>query len=261
MVVLYQNGLSEEHKPKNFTYTEDELTNFLPDFDSIRTFRLSEVPNTWCMWGENNPIDKRPDEYNQIASEAIDEDIYSPMFFIHDTEINPDWKLTDEIIQNGYVRFKKELLEFLDYTAFEILEEQEYLREEQGMSPSLVSLEQVGISVDKRIVYRFDISKQTKELLKPNNFMEFSLKMHDFLKNYYKDGEIFVIYADKNILIEISDEQVKPLVNQVLETLQVEEKYEMCSELKNIYDRWASYKAKKATKEKKKRAPKSSKNS
>ena len=101
-ILLYANGLTEETLPEKYTFKDKELIGLFPDFDSLRSYRLYEVPNTWCVWGENDPPDKRSDEFHNAASMMTDIPIFSPILFIHDTEINPEWRLTDEMIVMGY---------------------------------------------------------------------------------------------------------------------------------------------------------------
>ena len=97
-VLLYANGLTEEHKPKELTFTDEELLTIFPDFEKTRTFRLYEIPNCWCIWGENDPVGKREDEFNKIGTDILEQICYSPVLFLHDSEINPEWKLTDAMI-------------------------------------------------------------------------------------------------------------------------------------------------------------------
>lgn len=243
--MIRANGLTEEYKPSNFTFTDKELLDLFANFEKIRSHRLSEIPNTWCIWGENIPIDKRGDEFNEFGSELIDDDIYSPLFMIHDTEINSEWKLTDPIIQFGYEEYRDRLYKYLDETAILILEEREKERIENGENNNIIVLEQTGITEDKRIIFKFDLSKQTEDLLlQPKSFWEFANKVYTFLDSYYKDGDIFVIYADKNIIIEVEDNRVKALIEKIISLFQSKEDYEKCSKLKFIYDSWEKYKIK-----------------
>ena len=105
-ILLYANGLTEEPKPIKYTFTDKELLDLYQDFDGIRSFRLYEVPNTWCIWGENIPREKRADEFHNVGTLMVDIPIFSPILFIHDTEINPAWRLTDEMIVMGYNDFR-----------------------------------------------------------------------------------------------------------------------------------------------------------
>lgn len=245
-VILYQNGLTEEFNPVNLTYTDSELIDIFKNHVKLKTLRLSEVPNTWCLWGEYVPINKNDDEYNELASNIIRFDVFSPIIFIHDTEINIDWKLTDPIINNGYEEFKNQLLYFLDDIAINILEDRNANAEATNQSSSLVIIEPNGVSLDKRLIYKFDLKKQTEEFFIHNNLIEFSNKIHEYLVKNYHDGDIFTIYDDKNIIIAIEDKDVKEFINKIIAEFQIRESYEKCSELNNIYKRWKSYKTKKS---------------
>jgi len=213
-MLLYANGLTEEFKSKEFTFSDVELYGIFEGFDKIRSFRLYEVPNTWCIWGERIPIDKATDEYNQVGSDIIQQKCFSPILFIHDTEINPAWRLTDDMIQMGYEDFRKDLNEFFNEVAKDIVEERELARIESGHPPNLMVLQEAGVSEDKRIIFKFDMEKQTQEFFAESNLSEFAKRIHNFLKFSYKDGDIFAIYADKNIIIVMADLQVKPFIEK-----------------------------------------------
>jgi hypothetical protein len=242
-VLLYANGLTEEFRPREFTFTDEELIEIFGDFDKTRTFRLYEVPNTWCVWGQNEPIDKVPDEFNKIGTDILEQECYSPILFLHDTEIDPSWNLTDRMILSGYDNFKLEMIKFFDDIAADIMEERRLAREEEGMSEqSLIVLEQIGISEDKRIIFKFDIDKQKEEFFIEDNLLEFAKKVHNFLKFKYKDGDIFAVYADKNIIMIAEDLKVKPLIEKLIAFFKTHENYEACSVLRNTFERWEKYK-------------------
>lgn len=251
-ILLYANGITEELKSADHTFTDQEIYNIFEGFDRIRSFRLYEVPNTWCVWGQREPVNKSPDEFNQVGTDILDQPCYSPILFIHDTEINPGWMLTDDVILSGYGDFHNELTNFFNEVAKGILEERERIRQETGEPPNLLVMEQKGISEDKRIIFQFDMDKQVEEFFSEPNLSEFAKKVHNFLKFSYKDGDIFTIYADKNIIMVMSDNQVKPFIEKIIAYFQHHENYEACSIIRNTYDRWIKYKESK----KEKSAPK-----
>lgn len=242
-VLLYANGLTEEFRPKEFTFTDEELLKIFGDFDRTRTFRLYEVPNTWCVWGENDPMDKVPDEFNKIGTDILDQPCYSPILFLHDTEIDPSWNLTDRMILSGYDDFKLEMLKFFDDVAADIMEERRIAREEEGenVQPP-IAMDQIGITEDKRIIFRFDIDNQPSGFFIEENLLEFAKKVHNFLKFKYKDGDIFAVYADKNIIMISEDAKVKPLIEKLITFFKSQENYEACSVLRNTFERWERYK-------------------
>jgi hypothetical protein len=257
-ILLYANGLTEELKPAEFTFTDQEIYGIFEGYDKIRSFRLPEVPNTWCVWGERIPINKAADEFNQVGSDIVDQKCYSPVIFLHDTEINPAWRLTDDMILAGYIEFRNELNEFFNEVAKGILEEREQMRMQSGQPPNLMVLEQMGISEDKRIIFRFDMDKQIEEFFSEPNLGEFARKVHNFLKFSYKDGDIFAIYADKNIIIVMADPQVKDFIEKIIAYFQHHENYEACSVIRNTYEQWIKFKGSKVKKEPKKKSSKKS---
>ena len=244
-VLLYANGLTEAYKAKELVFTDQELLEIFPDFEKTRSFRLYEVPNTWCVWGERSPIDKVPDEFNKVGTDIMDTPCYSPVLFLHDSEVDPSWRLTENPIYTGYNDFKVELLKFFDNIAKDILQERDRMRLNKGINKNqLLTLDQVAISKDKRVIWKFDLEKQTKEFFIEANLTEFANKVHDFLKFHYQDGDIFAIQADKNIIIIMDDNQVKSFIDKLIALFKNQEKYEACSVLRNTYNKWKKYKRK-----------------
>jgi hypothetical protein len=254
-ILLYGNGLTEEFKPENLTFTDEEFLGIFSDYDRIRTYRLHEVPNTWCIWGDYDPVDKFPDIFNKIGTDILEQACYSPILFIHDTEIDPSWRLTEDMIMSEYNDFKGDMLRFFDDIAADIMYERQIMREQSGNpTPNLIVLEQTGISEDKRIIFNFDMDKQVHEFFAEESLLEFANKVHNFLKFSYKDGDIFAIYADKNIIMVMKEDHVNPFIQKIIAFFESKENYEACSILRNAYDRWKKYKDAKV-KEIKKESP------
>jgi hypothetical protein len=239
-ILLYANGITEEYKPEGHTFSDEELIKIQFGKAKIRSFRLYEVPNTWCIWGERQPENTREDEFDKIGTEIVDQPCYAPVLFIHDSEINPDWRLTDDVILTGYDGFKKELLQFFDDVAQEILKE----REQQNSNSPLkfMNLEQVGISADKRVIFKFNLDKQLEEFFIHENLLEFARKVHNFLKFSYRNGDTFAIFADKNIIIIMDDDQVQSFIEKIVALFESRENYEACSVIRNTYQKWMTWK-------------------
>jgi len=250
-ILLYANGISEEYKPNDHTFTDEELLKFSFDKEKIRSFRLYEVPNTWCIWGERHPKDIREDEANHEGSVIVDQPCWAPILFVHDSEINPDWRLTDEIIISGYPQWKNDLAMFFDEVAKEILEQREEMRKSSSEPPAIMVLEEAGVSEDKRVIYNFDLDKQTDEFFIEKNLHEFARKVHNFLKFSYKNGDVFAIYADKNIIVVTKDNDVKPFIDKILAFFESKENYEACSVIRNTYHKWHTWKKEQSENKKK----------
>lgn len=250
-VILYSNGLTEELSPKEHTFSDQEILNLFVEFDNMKTQRLDEVPNTWCVWGEfKNPV---ADDYNKLGSDVLQLHCYSHVVFLHDTEVNPSWNLSESIIHHGYADFKKTLLLFLDDVARQTLEEIAQARQQQG-TPSLMSLVQVAISIDKRVIFSLDPDGQPPDFYGKENFPGFAEKCYNFLKVNYKDGDVFAIFADKKMIIVLTDDKVKTFIDRLIKVYQDKEDYLKCAELNEIYKKWSAYKASKVPPpEKKKR--------
>lgn len=244
-IILYSNGLTEEISPTQYTFSDQEILNYFQEFNNIQTKRLDEIPNTWCVWGEL----KKPgeDDYNKLASEIIQAHCYSKLLLLHDTEVDPSWNLTDSIIYDGYVVFKKKVLQFLDEIAIETIKEIEQTREMSG-KPNLMALEQVAISMDKRVIFRFDPDKQHPDFYKPKIFSEWANKSFNFIDRSYKDGEVFPIFADKKMIMILEDSRVKEYMDTLISFFESQEDYLKCARIRDIYKRWTEFKEKKKPK-------------
>jgi len=241
-VILYQSGITEDYKPKEFTFTDEEILGIFNDFEFIETARLYEIPNVWCVWGSNSEIDD--EDFNKLASTMINKDIFSPVMFIHDTEINYAWMLTDNIIKNGYNEFKEEFIYFLDEIAENVIKENESFRQQQNQSENLVFLTTVGPTEDKKIMFEFDPNAQSKQFYDNLLFEQFSKKIFDFLKDNYVDGDTFIIFEDKKTIIIVIDENVNDIMSKMIKDFERREQYEDCLKLKTILDLWNNNKMK-----------------
>ena len=86
-LVIYSTGIVEEMVALENTFSDRELVKTFDEYTSLESYRLPDVPNTWCLWGE---MDDPPElEFNKIGSEVVETDIYSHLIFIHDSEIDP----------------------------------------------------------------------------------------------------------------------------------------------------------------------------
>jgi hypothetical protein len=244
-ILLYGNGLTEELLPTGLTFTDEELIELFKEFERTRTLRLDDIPNMWCIWGENDK--PHPDDYNKFGSDILETHCYSHILFLHDTEVDPSWNLTEQIIYHDYNEFKRELLKFFDEVALETMEEIDKFREEHG-NPELIALEQAGVSLDKRIIFKFNPDKQPPDFFKKANFLSFAQKSYAFLKKNYKNGEVFAIFADRKMIIILDDDKVKPYIDHLTKAFEQKEEYIICSEILKIYKKWETFKAKKKTK-------------
>jgi hypothetical protein len=244
-ILLYNNGITEEYRSGEHTFTDNEILSVLRGFANIRSHRLPDIPNTWCVWGQRNPINRKEDEFSYLGSEVLEQPCYSPILFIHDTEMDPSWGLTDEIIIQGYDDFRDDISHFLNDIAKDIIDERKRIREENGEDEKTPVIEPFGVSKDKRVIYKFDIDKQPKDFFLNKNLAIFADKVHKFLKFSYKDGDTFAIYADKQMIFVLEDDKVQHFVSRMVAFFESQENYEACSILRNTYDKWNKFKKKK----------------
>ena len=149
-ILVYGNGILEEYKSRNLVFSEYDFFELFKDFKEFRSYRLLFPLNSWCLCGEVDDDEK----YNYIASKITGEKICSAALFIHDSEINPDWNITDDILYDDYTKFYEDMKTLLYDIANEISES----------APEYTpTLEPIGTTADKKILFSFDIKQQPKE--------------------------------------------------------------------------------------------------
>lgn len=234
-VLLYSNGITEDYIPQSFTFSERELVNLFSDFTHIKTKRIINILNCWCIWGENQQYD--PIDFNRISSDILEEAIYSPALFVHDSEINPNWNVTDNILYRNYSEFLTDIKGEIDGVAIDIIEQFQNYDEEDGVKKMPV-LETLGPTKDKRVLFSFNPEKQHKEFYEHEQFLLFSKRAFDYIKSHVQDEEPFTIFADKKAIIVVDTKKVPIFINKMLDKFKDVEQYEICNELTTIMNTW-----------------------
>jgi len=237
-ILLYANGITEELKPEEYTFTDDELIQIFDDFPIIRSYRLHESPNTWCIWGQHNPINSRDDEFNRLGSTIVDQDCFSPILFIHDTEINPGWILTDAMIHHDYLNFQIDIMKYFDDVAADLLELD---NGPDGEREQRMKLIQMGATNDKRIIFELDPNIQPEVFYKDEHFTEFCEKIHDYFKLDFQQDELFTLIEDKNVVIIIREENVNILMDLIMGHFNKHEMYEHSVLIRNTIKKWKEF--------------------
>ncbi len=232
-IILYPSGITESFTANEQVFTDEEILNIFNEFNLIRTVRLYEVLNTWCVWGESEEFDES--NFNKLASDIMEEDVFSHVVFIHDTEINPAWMLTDQIIYKGYEQFKIDLLMYFDRMAENAIRESE---EQRSGENHLLFLNTIGPTEDKRVLFELDPSKQNQEFYEDKNFVHFANKVREYLNQYKQTKRGFYIFHDKKSLIFVKEDGIEFLLNKIIDFFKRNEKYEYCKELTEILDAW-----------------------
>jgi len=235
-VLIYQNGIVEDYNPTSYTFSEKELVFLFSEYKTIRTKRLITVLNTWCIWGEN-PI-RDPQDLNRIISDILEEAVHSHALFVHDSEINPDWKVTDNILYRNYREAVIDIKRLIDSTASGIINEYKNFEENEDAAKLLPVLETIGPTKDKRILFSFNPSDQYSEFYENDEFNSFSKKVYDYIHTHTQDEEPFTIYADKKAIIIVNTQNVPILINKILEKFKKTEQYEICKELVSMISNW-----------------------
>jgi len=240
-IIIYSNAVLEELKPSNLVFTEEEILNIFDDqYHTMCSKRLSEIPNSWAVWAlmDNPPAN----EYNMIGSDVIDLDIDSPLVVIHDSEINPTWKLTDDILQKNYDEFLHDVSQYINEIAVEAVKEDQEKVNNGEKNSSLIVLKQMGVTPDKKLLFVFDIDSQTKDFFRDNSFAIFSQKILEYLESNFdknlKNKVPFTIFDDNKTLVIVDDEKVEPTIDKLIEIFEYTEKYESCKVLSEMKVKW-----------------------
>ena len=246
-IIQYNSGVVEEVKPIKMVFGDKELLNFFEDHKKLRTKRLIEVPNSWCIWGEKE--NKDPNQFNQLATRVTMEKIYSPLMIVHDSELDPDKDLTDRIILKPYPIFKEEVLLLFDSIANEITSENIQNSEsnsEFSGSPVPPNLDIIGPTEDRRVLLEYNPDNQGKKFYEFNNFSVFTSRtfgyLHQFFnKNTAVPNNSFAIFADNKSIIIVMDDKVDTYMEMLLDNFEKREKYHGCSHIIAILKKWGDY--------------------
>ena len=240
-ILIYSNAIIEEIRPAALVFSEDEILNaFSDDYHTMYSKRLSEVPNSWAVWAMMD--DPAPNEFNIIGSDIVDTDIDSPLMIIHDSEINPTWKLVDDILQKDYNEFLHDISAYVNEIALEVVkEDQEKINNGEKQS-TLISLKQLGITSDKKLLFLFDLKLQTQEFFSDHAFLTFSQKIIEYLQTNFtknlKKKLPFTIFDDNKTVVIVNDDMVEPTLVKLIETCGIAEDYENCRVLVEIKEKW-----------------------
>ena len=238
-ILLYASGILEEHlnTDKGKPFNQKQLTSLFKDFDTIRSRRLIDVSNTWCLWGENS-FEKGNEVINDLGSTIVEEEIHSPLFFIHDSELDSSWHVTDETIYETYPDFVKHLRVFIDDMAEEV---RENMPPPQNPSQQLLVLKPISYSTDKRVIHEYDPAAQTEEFYKIENYSGFANQAYNYLEKYFEEQEMLVIYANQQVIIATRFENGTKVLKELLSFFEVRERYEECEVVKGFLERWKKY--------------------
>ena len=235
-VLLYGNGITEDYRPQKLVFTEEELVELFDEYEEIKTSRVANLINTWCIYGMNAVNDGT--EFNRIASDIIKEPVYSHILFVHDSEINPDWKAIDSVLYKSYPEFLGGLKKVIDDTAANILNELAATAEYENKVDYLPQLSTLGATPDKRILFSYNPDDQTKEFYDHDEFYKFSQKVYEYIMKNKQEKEPFTIYADKKAVIIIESLKVQKFLDTLLEKFKSHEDYEICTKLTQIISDW-----------------------
>ena len=160
-LVIYSNGIVEEMVPVDNVFSDNELTQSFNNYPEIRTHRLPEVPNCWCIWGyiEEPPVH----EFSKLASEIVDVDVYSHILFVHDSELSPNWNLTDNIIYRPYKDLMADMGLYINDMMKHIETENRQEIEQAEENTNMIFLTTLGHTQDKRVLFAFNPNVQNDE--------------------------------------------------------------------------------------------------
>jgi len=240
-IVLYSNGIVEEFKPMELIFNEDELIKSFGDYKNIRSKRVVELANTWCIWGEMENPD--PIEFNRICTDILEIYVFSHVMFIHDSELDPSWQISD-MIYKSYTDFKTDLNLFIEEMSQRIIDEADQMQAD-GSVNNMIFLTQAGQTKDKHVVYMFNPLEQSEGFYNDDSFSNFTDKVVDYLQNKIKLSEDLTIFADTKIIIAVEKDHVPKLFKQMLTNFEQKEDYETCSILTTMFNNWEKFTQKK----------------
>jgi len=229
-VMVYSNGIIENIKPEKFVFSEKELIDLFKEYNIIRSYRIRTMINAWCICGDSYDIY----DLNRIATEITEKRINGKALFIHDTEIDPEWNLSDTIIDD-YKTFDKKIKNTIEEIAINILEEYERLEDSINYLPFLNT---IGTTSDKRILFSFNPDEQSKEFYEDDKFYNFSQKVYKYLSLNSQEKEPFTIYSDKRAIIIIDSNHVKRFLSLMIDEFKSNEDYEICNHISKIMNTW-----------------------
>lgn len=233
-ILLYSNGITEEYKPANLVFTDEELVTLFSEYSEIKTVRTPTILNTWCIFGVSNI----GDNYNKIASYIAGHDILTYTLFVHDSEINHTWNVTDNILYNDYQEFIKILYSVIEEIAIKIMKELGSTTKNTAALPQLVTL---GTMKDdaKRILFGFNPTDQHQDFYEGEEFTIFSNKIYEYLTTNKQTEEPFTIYSDQKAVIVVESAHIESFLNLLLENFKGREEYEICIKIKDMITEWA----------------------
>lgn len=236
-LILYPSGILKNFKSNNLMFSDKEILDIFKNFNKIRTKRLFEVPNTWIVWA--NAMTSDEDSFSNIGSSIIEEDVFSPILFIHDTEMDPSWLLSDDPILYPYEIFDQDLKQFVDDVARSIIEE----NIQESDNKKMIMLTTVGSTSDNRVLFDLYTENQSEEFYKIN-FGEFAKKTIQFLldKQDKAFGDLGVIvFEDKKIVIRVRHDDFDFLLTKLNEYSEKYEEYEWCIFIKYFKEVWEKH--------------------
>jgi hypothetical protein len=236
-IVVYSNGIVEELRSLEHTFSEQELINAFANYHTLDSYRLPEIPNTWMLWGiTDNPPDI---EFNKLGDEILETPVFSHIIFIHDSEINPSWNITDSIIYKSYEDFTGLVAQFLDEVSKELVRKNEEDMSQEEAN-SMIFLITMGHTKDKRVLFAFNPHEQNDMFFVDGSFDKFAFRLYDFMNEHFDSDpkKPFVIFADTKTVVIVEDRYVNDLLDKMLDLFKSKEKYEMCSRLSEIKTEW-----------------------
>lgn len=237
-IMLYQSQLTSEKTPENNKYfTKNELKEFFKEYEKLNSLRLDEN-NIWCLYGSKTIYNTI--EYNSIASDLCGVDVYSPLLIIHDSEINPEWKMS-HLTNETYSDFYDNVMNDIIAISQELLKTIKENEMAENGEDTLPYLETVGETTEepKRVFFYFDPDKQSENFYKSNNLNILCEKAYDYIsvsENKYR--EPFIMYEDVKAIVSIPKDKIIKFADIIINYFLKEEEYEKCDVLKNLKINW-----------------------
>lgn len=241
-LILYSNGIIEGYRPTDTVFSDEALYSIFDGFEYLVSSRLPDVANTWCLWGVMK--DPPENEFNKIASEIVEQDVWSHLILIHDSELDPKWNVTDTILYKSYEEYTIDLGEFINGIVFELKQ-----MAENGDAPprNMIKLSAIGHTPDKRVIFEFDPGDQHEEFFDAE-FPTFAAKIKDYLGGNFEENtsvdisqDNLIVFADNKTIVVVKHDNTDQIFSSMIDLYTSAEEYEVSGYLQSVQLKWNEY--------------------
>ena len=164
--------------------------------------------------------------------------VYSVGLFIHDSEIDPTWNATDDILYKSYNEFNEHLQQILEIAAGNVIQDLNGKIDYDNRVKLLPVLTTLGSTADKRVLFMYNPDDQYPEFYADDDFSLFAKKVYKHLTESPQKTEPFTIFSDKKALIIVGSDKVAAFFDTLIKQFTKQEDYEICTNISKMLDEW-----------------------